>query len=209
MATLVENTETIQNQTIPDYLVYEVMDGKPIYYKGWQEVLANNKIIDDIMGASDIQAIIIDCIVEYFYFQKFQGNKRLSVLYSELGLHVNTNNNFAADIAVYESLVLATHKYTGNYMSIPPKITIEVDTKADLNNFDSTMNYFEQKTKKLLEFGVEKVIWILTKHHKVIEMTAPYSKWIIYNWDNEIEIADDYHFSIANLLKERGIELEV
>ena len=37
-------------QTIPKELIYEMVDGKPIYYKGYKEYLNNSKQLDEIMG---------------------------------------------------------------------------------------------------------------------------------------------------------------
>lgn len=42
-------------EAIPDYLVYEVLDGQPLYYKGYQEVLAGRQKLEDIMGSSVLQ----------------------------------------------------------------------------------------------------------------------------------------------------------
>ena len=53
---VVERSPVIE---VPEYLVYEVMDGKPIPYRGFREVLNNNKILEDIMGSSGLQSFII------------------------------------------------------------------------------------------------------------------------------------------------------
>ena len=53
---------------IPDYLVYEVMDGKPIYYRGYQSVLNKTKTLEQIMGCSSIQASA-DYVLAAYYFQ--------------------------------------------------------------------------------------------------------------------------------------------
>ncbi len=42
---------------IPDYLVYETIDGNPIYYKGFKDVLKKLKTPEEIMGCSSLQGI--------------------------------------------------------------------------------------------------------------------------------------------------------
>ena len=46
-------------RNIPNYLVYEIMDGKPIYYRGYQSVLNKTKTLEQIMGCSSLQAVLI------------------------------------------------------------------------------------------------------------------------------------------------------
>ena len=45
---------------IPDELVYEKIDGKPVYYKGYKEVVNQQKQISVIMGSSNLQTEIIE-----------------------------------------------------------------------------------------------------------------------------------------------------
>ena len=61
---------------IPNNLIYEIIDGKPIYYANYKQVLNNNKQIQDIMGCSGLQAEIIDLIIKFFHKIEFQGNKK-------------------------------------------------------------------------------------------------------------------------------------
>lgn len=44
---------------IPESLIYEIMDGKPLYYEGYKDVLANKKTSEEIMGVSGLQSFII------------------------------------------------------------------------------------------------------------------------------------------------------
>jgi hypothetical protein len=52
---------------IPDYLVYETIDGNPIYYKGFKDVLKKLKTPEEIMGCSSLQGIIISCLLSFLY----------------------------------------------------------------------------------------------------------------------------------------------
>ena len=197
----------IQKKTskIPDNLIYEIIDGNPIYYANYKDVLNNQKTIQDIMGCSGLQSEIIGFIVEYFYKIKFQGNKKYKILYSELGLHLELKNNLAADIAIYNKSDVSQKDITDEYMKIPPRIIFEIDTKADLNNdFDATLEYLELKSKKLINFGVEKIFWILTKSKKIIVISED-KKWYFADWNEELAIIDDLKFSLQNLIKENEL----
>ena len=42
----------VKTKDIPKNLIYEIMDGKPVYYAGFREVLSKQKTIEEIMGSS-------------------------------------------------------------------------------------------------------------------------------------------------------------
>ena len=187
---------------IPDELVYEIMDGKPIYYKGYKDVIENNYQISNIMGSSSLQSILIDVILRKLY--EITDTKKYSILTNELGLHLNKKNNLAADISIFERLKLLSKKIEDKYEKTPPKTIIEIDTKADLNDFDNIMDYYTQKTRKLFNFGVEKVFWVLTKNKQIIE-AIPNENWLVKTWDKEIILFDNIKFTIDQLLKDDEI----
>ena len=66
------------------------------------------------------------------------------------------------------------------------------------------MDYYQTKTQKLFNFGVEKVFWILTKNKQIIEAEANKPQ-IIKDWDKEIELIDGVKFTLNKLLKDDGM----
>lgn len=48
----------------------------------------------------------------------------------------------------------------------PPKVVIEVDTKADLKGYGKLTHYVLEKTDDLIKAGVNKVIWVFTKEKR-------------------------------------------
>jgi len=49
----------IPAKNIPSVLIHEIINGKPLYRKGYREVLAKTKKIEDIIGSSSLQAFLI------------------------------------------------------------------------------------------------------------------------------------------------------
>lgn len=190
----------IPAKKIPSALIYEIMDGKPIYYKGYREVLKNEKTIEEVMGSSSLQGFIVTYILKILF--KNLDDERYNVLTNEQGLHLNRKNNLSADIAIYEKTKFSVAQADKHYATIPPKIQIEVDINADTEGgFVET--YINKKTDKLFEFGVEKVIWVLSESKKVIVAT-PNANWEIIDWHKEIEIIDGIGFCIGRYLKDEG-----
>ncbi|WP_338873112.1 hypothetical protein WBJ53_29705 [Spirosoma sp. SC4-14] len=54
-------------QQIPSYLIYETLNGRPLYRKGYKDVLAKRKTPGEIIGCSDLQAIIVSALHAYLY----------------------------------------------------------------------------------------------------------------------------------------------
>lgn len=189
--------------TLPQHLVYEVMDGKPIPYRGFQDVLDNTKTLEDIMGSSGLQSFIITDVLLRFLFNCLP--EEYAVMSNEAGLHLGKNNNLSTDIGIYTVDALQPEKLTDKYLNIPPLVAIEVDTKADMSQFNHPHDYLYQKTNKLLEFGTERVIWIATASKKVTVATAG-QDWITSDWDKSITILPDLTCNLAELLAKRGIK---
>jgi Uma2 family endonuclease len=187
----------IDTDTVPKVLIYEEDEGKPIYYKGYKKVLTGQLTLEDIMGASYLQSLLITEIVGFLFSQL--DRKKYQALASELGIHLDKGSNRACDIAIYEKTALQTVEDEEKYLDIPPKIAFEIDLKADLENI-LPENYYQKKTQQLLDFGVEKLIWVSTNPRKVMVAT-PDAPWIILNWTDTFEIMEDLPLNLAQLME--------
>lgn len=190
----------IPAKKIPSSLIYEIMDGKPIYYKGYREVVGLKKTKAEIMGASTLQNTILEYILRILF--RNLDETMFRILTNEQGLHVGLNTNFSADIAIFETNKLPVKSADKHYASVPPKIQIEVDIDADLESFETPDAYIYAKTEKLLDFGVEKMIWIMSASKKVLVATKG-ENWLVIDWHKEIEIIEGISFNIGRYLKEQ------
>ncbi len=191
----------IPAKKIPSALIYEIMDGKPIYYKGYRDVLNQKKQIEEIMGASTLQGVIIAYILRILF--RNLDDLKYQILTNEQGLHLKKNSNLSADIAIYEKQKLPVSAADKHYATIPPKILIEIDVEADMESFESIDSYIYNKTQKLLDFGVEKVIWIVSDNKKVL-IATPDENWQIIDWHKDIDVIEEISFCIGKYLKDEG-----
>jgi len=194
----------VKNNNIPEALIYEVMDGQPLYYKGYKDVLNKKKSLDDIMGSSTLQSFIINYLLR-FIFKNLNEKKYLS-LTNELGLHVGKKTNFSGDINIFDRLILTSEKINKNYSDVPPLIVCEVDSKIDISN-NKDLDYVNIKTQKLLNFGVEKVIWIFSESQKVM-IAQKDTDWLTKDWNQDIELLDGHLFNIGKYLEDEGVKVE-
>ncbi|MEM9829820.1 MAG: Uma2 family endonuclease [Bacteroidota bacterium] len=188
---------------IPEPLIYEVLNGQPIPYRGFQEVMAGDKKLEDIMGSSGLQSFVVSDILLRFLFKNLPEDKYY-ILSNEAGLHLSKKNNLSTDIGIYPADLLIPNKLTDKYLNIPPLIAIEVDTKADLSQFNTPQDYLYQKTQALLDFGTERVIWISTASKKAMIATAQ-EDWVTHDWTKPVVLLPDVSCPLADLLAKRGI----
>ena len=190
---------------VPRHLIYEIMDGKPIYYKGYRDVLLGKKTASEIMSSSTLQSFIVTFLV--IRLGKLLNENLFTILTSEAGIHLNKYNNLAGDILIFENEVLPISAINEFYADVPPKIVIEVDITADVDTADvedfGENGYVHKKTQKLLDFGVEKVIWITTVTKKVTVATQN-EDWQVKDWNKNVEIIDGVTFNIGEYLTKKG-----
>lgn len=186
---------------IPPYLVYEEMNGKPLPYKGYLDVLSGKKKFEEIMGSSSLQSIIIYIIG--LYIGNNINRKKYYVGSNEAGLHIGHGENLANDIAIYER---ANTVLDDKYFIKAPKIVIEIDIKIDLSETEWTneWDYVIEKSNKMIDFGTEKVIWITTKSKKIF-VGSPTERWYMVDFDEDIPLFDGVVLNLAQLLTDEDI----
>ena len=175
-----------------------MVKGKPIYYKGYQDVLDGNKQFEELMGSSYIQSLIITNLV-LLLGKKLPEAYR--VLTNEIGLQFAKKSWRAADIAIFEKKKLKKSDKGNKYIGVPPEIVIKIDTKASIEEVKDTLGYFYKKTDELLAFGVKKVRWIFTDSKKVMIATKN-TNWETHNWDKDIEIMKGIKVNIQQIIDE-------
>ena len=186
---------------VPEQLIKEMLDGKPVYYKGYKAVLRKEKTLENIMGASGLQIFIIR-----YFTRLLDRNLDENIFYvftGEGGIHIDLGNNLAGDVLVFEKTKLKPQLIDTHYLNIPPKIDIEIDVNIDNGNFDD-FEYIQRKTKNLLAFGVEKVIWVLTKSKQII-VAEPNKDWLLIDWTKEVEILNGVTFNVPAYLAKEGV----
>lgn len=185
-------------------LVYETFNGKPLYYSGYKEVLAGKKTKEEIMSCSSLQSTLVTLLI--LFIGSRINRKKYLINSNEAGLHLAKKNNLGLDLAIFEKEKLS--KINDKYFDISPKIVIEVDIKAEIELTDfpaKEMDYIFEKSQKLLDFGVEKVIWVTTHSRKVI-IAAPAQTWVIIDWHTDFEIMEGCVLNIKQLLDDEGVE---
>ena len=192
-------------KSIPREFIYEEIDGVPLYYRGYKETIAQNLSVENIMGSGELQATLSSIILKYLY--KNLDDKAYRIITGEAGLHLKKKTNLSADIAIYGKPVLKDRKLRNEYFDIPPLVNIEVDTKAELSDYSSGHDYPHIKTQKLLDFGVQQVIWFFTPSRKVM-IARPDQPWLTTNWDQPVQLLENYTFSLAALLQQEDIRLD-
>lgn len=189
-------------RNIPPALIYEMWDGKAIYYKGYRDVLTGKKTIEEVMSCSDLQGVLVSLLNGYLF--NAINRKKYLLSTNESGLRLALNSNLGNDLAIFEKEKVG--KLKGKFFDVPPKVVIEVDIKADVTDFAMKLDgYLIQKSQKLLDFGVDKVIWIITGAQKVYIIDQHDPTWYIVNWSEPIAVLDNCTLNIKQLLDDEEI----
>jgi hypothetical protein len=192
-----------KGKKVPNYLIKEVIDGIPIYYKGYKKLLRNKQNINDPMGTGALQFILVSYIHKILSIHLDED--LYWVVTNEAGSHLGHKDNLAYDIAVYDKKVLQPKMIGNQYANVPAKLVIEVDTNIDNENMGD-MEYIQRKSQKVLGFGTEKIIWIFSQSKKVL-IATPNATWTIEDWTNDTLTIDGVSFNIANYIAKQGIEI--
>lgn len=194
-------TRRLSARNIPDALIYEMWQGKPLYYRGYRDVLAGKKTVEEVRAVADLKGVLCSLLTGYI------GNafNRKNYLFAvNTGLHLALKDNLGNDLVIFEKEKVG--KLKGKYFDVPPKIVIEVDIKADTTEFENGADgYVIQKSKKLLDFGVEKVLWVITSMQRVYVIDRNDPTWRIVDWSEKIAVLDDCVLNIKQLLEDEEI----
>ncbi len=187
---------------VPSYLIYETLNGRPLYRRGYRDVLAGKKKPAEIMGSSSLQAMLVS-LIHGFLFTNINRKQYLLVT-NESGVHLDKGSNLSNDIAIFDKASNLT--LNEKYFNVPPIIAIEVDVNIEPEEFEGKESgYVHEKTERLLDFGVERVIWITTQPKKIFVATR-IAPWLTQNWDADVAVIDNVVLNLAGLLTEEGIE---
>jgi len=185
-----------RTRKIPKTLIYDEIDGKPYYRKGYKSVLNKTQTLESIMGCSSLQALLIAYFTENFYMSG--NNKDFYFFTGEPGLHLGLGNNLVGDICLYERSKISPASFNTKYFELPPFIQIEIDVSIDLSDNSETA-YIKRKTNKLLSHGVLKVIWVFTASKSIL-LATPSGPWQWMDWDNNVDILDGYTVNIGQFM---------
>lgn len=183
---------------IPQTLVYEMVEGQPIFYEAYGDYLDGNKTIEEIMGSSYLQSLIATQIV--ILLSQLLDMTKYQILSNEVGIKFGEKSWRAADIAIFEKKQIAHIPKENKYIEKPPKVVIEIDTKAHIGEIQNPLGYYQEKTDQLLAFGVERVIWIFTDTKKVM-LARQNEDWQISTWAKNIPVIDGIEINLDKIMQ--------
>ena len=185
-----------KSRKIPTNLIREEVRGVSYYYRGYKEVMSGTKQLEEIMGSSSLQSIIVS-ILDFFVKSNI-SRKLFWVATNEAGLHLGHKNNLSTDLGIF-----LKEKVTLNdkYFDVAPEIAIEVDVKIDS---EKELEYLFSKSEEMLSFGTQKICWIITKNKKIFVFSKGETTQIV-DWDKDIFLMENITLNLKNLLDEEGV----
>ncbi|MEK7256845.1 MAG: Uma2 family endonuclease [Bacteroidota bacterium] len=186
---------------VPGYLVRDLIDGLPLYYKGYREVLAGTKTKEEIMGCSTLQSFILLYLIRIL--DQNLDEESFHIFTGESGNHLSPKTNFSLDLAVYDTGSLPVEKIDEHYAKVPPVLVVEVDVKMEPEEKMSDEQVIRLKTDSLLKYGVQKVVWFLSRKGQVF-MAEKGKKGVWRSWHEPVELMPGIEVNVGSYLKRRG-----
>ena len=159
------------------------------------------------MGDSGLQFFLKDYLAELL--KEGLDKKLYRVAGGELGFHASVRNNMGLDVVIFDRALLTPDKITPRYVTVPPKVVIEIDVNVELpeRNSDLFQEYVLRKLDSLFNHGVEKVIWFFTKSKKVC-IALPGQAWQIDDWNQHLTLFEGVKVNIADYIAQEGFKLD-
>lgn len=189
-------TTTLQ---IPLTLLREEMDGQLYYYKGYGQVLSGEKQPAEMMGSSELQSYLVALILRRLFILLPESEYLIQM--GEPGLNIAPGDNLANDITIRRTKDSIIDRNATGYAKKPPVVVLEVDIKVDTAN-GSDLDYVLTKTEKLLAFGVEQVIWILTASRKIVVATQSNPALTPRDWKQSIPLIDQCEMNLEEWVRQ-------
>ena len=194
----VKEATTIKPKKIPEDFIYEIIEGKIFYRKGFRDVVDKRKEIEEIIGSTGLQSYLVGLVLQ-FLFKNLEG-KKYKMLAIELGNNLGLRNNILYAIVIFDRKSILHKLKEVKYVKSPPLVSIEVDVRTDLKN-STEMDYIKKKTDKLLEVGVVKVFWILCQP-KLIMVCEKEKDWVLIPFYKSFTVLESIKVNLDQLLRE-------
>jgi len=185
---------TVQSnkKQIPSDCIYEMDAGKPIYYKGVQAYLEGKKQNEKTMPDSKFQSWLKGKI--YLVLSLLVDEIKYVLTVGELGLSIEKHTWRAVDVTIFDRKIF---KLENTYSKEPPIIALEIDIKGEFKTSKARQKDHQKKIKQLLDFGVQKIIWVYTDTQKVKVITK--ENTTTFDWTTPVEVLDGHHLNISDL----------
>ena len=175
---------------VPSSLIYETINGEPIYYRGYKEVLVGKQQLAVARGSTVQQSYLIGEL--FFLLKRHLDRNTHHVLGNEVGLQLAKHTHCLADLAVVKGKLV-----TEEYLSYPPELVVRIDTKADVVDMYS---YYVQIARQLLKFQVPYVIWIFTATRTWM-YTEKGRPWTLHKWTDEVPLWEGLSVRLDELVE--------
>ena len=124
-----------------------------------------------------------------------KDNKNYVVTVGEQGLSLKKKSWRGADIAIFKK---DNFQLNNEFAKLPPEIVIEINIKGYYETQEKALADYERKNAQLLEFGVQKIIWIFTEPRQITVLTK--SSRVNYDWDATVPVMEGVEFNAQALI---------
>ncbi|MCI5084183.1 MAG: hypothetical protein MRY78_20955 [Saprospiraceae bacterium] len=179
-------------------LIYEVIDGKPVFYSKAHTVMQELLLVDELKFSESSQPGVLSAISQFLWDNLPEDEYQIFT--NGIGYEPDSENHLVLDIAVCDK-----EKMEGQNLSkalqVAPELVILKDSVAGIDDPTRLLGYFHDKIRKLIDHGTERVIWINTIS-QLMTVADDDGNWYTVDWEEEIEWINGLEMTLEDMLAE-------
>ena len=163
-------------------LTYELVNGQAVLYRGHQAARRGQKSLKELYASSPQQRRILSDLC--FDLHQDFGQEYFILSSPQLRLEIDDNNWRAIEVAIVRKNTRKT--MDSAVLSQAPEYVFLIDTKASLLDLRHPFSYYHQKASDLLDFGVQKVVWLFSQKQQLMVASTSRKRWPLQDWDQPV-----------------------
>ena len=177
-------SSAIYQANILSSLTYELVNGQPVLYRGHQSVRRGQKTLNELYLVSPQQQQFLSALC--FNLHADFGQEYFILSNSQLRLQMDERNYRAIDVAVVKKNTKKT--LDSEVLHQAPEFIFLVGTRASLFDLPHPFSYYHQKAQDLLNFGVQKVVWLFPEKQQLMVASTSRKRWPLQDWNRPVEL---------------------
>ena len=179
-------------------LIYEIIDGKPIFYSKAHTVMQELLLVDELKFSESSQPGILSAISQFLWDHLPEAD--FQIFTNGVGYEPDHNNHLELDIAVCPRSLMKGQNIS-KALTTPPDLVVLKDSVAGIDDPSRLLGYFHEKIKKIMDYGTTRLIWINTIS-QTITIAEQDTYWRTVDWEEEVDWIENLRLSLEDILSE-------
>jgi hypothetical protein len=180
-------------------LIYEIIDGKPIFYSKAHTVMQELLLVDELKFSESSQPGVLSAISQFLWDNLPESEYQIFT--NGVGYEPDDSNHLELDIAVCRQAAMKGQSLT-KPLKVAPELVVLKDSVAGIDDPSRLLGYFHEKIKKIMDYGTQRLVWINTISQTITIAEQDNAHWRTVDWEEEMAWIFDLRLSLEDVLSE-------